>query len=276
MTQDQRLNFLVRRFREDARDYQNIPTGETAEERRTILRSLMNIRMPGMLDQETLDIQDAYLLERNAEKGIVSPSEIETVAASLGSSHPFAPVLSIWQGDITRLAADAIVNAANSQMLGCFVPMHTCIDNCIHTYAGVQLRAECHRQMRALRRKYGADYEQPTAVPMLTGGYNLPAKHVIHVVGPIVQGSLSPALEADLASCYRNVLDLCREHELRTVAFCCISTGVFRFPNDRATEIAVETVTRWLEQNNGQIDRVIFNVFKEEDLALYGKLLCGR
>ena len=276
MTQDQRLNFLVRRFREDARDYQNIPTGETAEERRTILRSLMNIRMPGMLDQETMDIQDAYLLERNAEKGIVSPSEIETVAASLGSSHPFAPVLSIWQGDITRLAADAIVNAANSQMLGCFVPMHTCIDNCIHTYAGVQLRAECHRQMRALRRKYGADYEQPTAVPMLTGGYNLPAKHVIHVVGPIVQGSLSPALEADLASCYRNVLDLCREHELRTVAFCCISTGVFRFPNDRATEIAVETVTRWLEQNNGQIDRVIFNVFKEEDLALYGKLLCGR
>ena len=276
MTQDQRLNFLVQRFREDARDYQNIPTGETAEERRTILRSLMNIRMPGMLDQETMDIQDAYLLERNAEKGIVSPSEIETVAASLGSSHPFAPVLSIWQGDITRLAADAIVNAANSQMLGCFVPMHTCIDNCIHTYAGVQLRAECHRQMRALRRKYGADYEQPTAVPMLTGGYNLPAKHVIHVVGPIVQGSLSPALEADLASCYRNVLDLCREHELRTVAFCCISTGVFRFPNDRATEIAVETVTRWLEQNNGQIDRVIFNVFKEEDLALYGKLLCGR
>lgn len=276
MTQDQRLNFLVRRFREDARDYQNIPTGETAEERRTILRSLMNIRMPGMLDQETMDIQDAYLLERNAEKGIVSPSEIETVAASLGSSHPFAPVLSIWQGDITRLAADAIVNAANSQMLGCFVPMHTCIDNCIHTYAGVQLRAECHRQMRDLRRKYGADYEQPTAVPMLTGGYNLPAKHVIHVVGPIVQGSLSPALEADLASCYRNVLDLCREHELRTVAFCCISTGVFRFPNDRATEIAVETVTRWLEQNNGQIDRVIFNVFKEEDLALYGKLLCGR
>ena len=273
MTQDQRLNFLVRRFREDARDYQNIPTGETAEERRTILRSLMNIRMPGMLDQETMDIQDAYLLERNAEKGIVSPSEIETVAASLGSSHPFAPVLSIWQGDITRLAADAIVNAANSQMLGCFVPMHTCIDNCIHTYAGVQLRAECHRQMRALRRKYGADYEQPTAVPMLTGGYNLPAKHVIHVVGPIVQGSLSPALEADLASCYRNVLDLCREHELRTVAFCCISTGVFRFPNDRAAEIAVETVTRWLEQNNGQIDRVIFNVFKEEDLGLYEKLL---
>ena len=273
MTQDQRLNFLVRRFREDARDYQNIPTGETAEERRTILRSLMNIRMPGMLDQETMDIQDAYLLERNAEKGIVSPSEIETVAASLGSSHPFAPVLSIWQGDITRLAADAIVNAANSQMLGCFVPMHTCIDNCIHTYAGVQLRAECHRQMRALRRKYGADYEQPTAVPMLTGGYNLPATHVIHVVGPIVQGSLSPALEADLASCYRNVLDLCREHELRTVAFCCISTGVFRFPNDRAAEIAVETVTRWLEQHEGSIDRVIFNVFKEEDLGLYEKLL---
>lgn len=276
MTQDQRLNFLVRRFREDARDYQNIPTGENAEERRTILRSLMNIRMPGMLDQETLDIQDAYLLERNAEKGIVSPSEIETVAASLGSSHPFAPVLSIWQGDITRLAADAIVNAANSQMLGCFVPMHTCIDNCIHTYAGVQLRAECHRQMRALRRKYGADYEQPTAVPMLTGGYNLPAKHVIHVVGPIVQGSLSPALEADLASCYQKVLDLCQEQNLRTVAFCCISTGVFCFPNDRAAEIAVETVTRWLEQNNGQIDRVIFNVFKDEDLALYEKLLRGR
>ena len=181
--------------------------------------------------------------------------------------------ISIWQGDITRLAVDAIVNAANSQMLGCFRPMHTCIDNCIHTFAGVQLRAACAEKMDVLRQKYGQDYEQPTAVPMLTDAYNLPAKSVVHVVGPIVYGALTQDLEQNLADCYRNVLDLCREHDLKSVAFCCISTGVFRFPNERAAEIAVDTVTQWLQDHPGSVERVIFNVFKETDKACYEKLL---
>ena len=271
MTQSQRLDQLIRRFQEEAG--QDLPAPRSPEEGRRFLRALMNIRMPAALEPESLALQDEYLRQRAAEKGVVSVSDIPTAAESLGSRRPFADVLSLWQGDVTRLAADAVVNAANSQMLGCFVPLHSCIDNCIHSFAGVQLRAECARKMAALRRKYGEEYEQPTAVPMLTGGYNLPARHVIHVVGPIVAGPLTPALEGDLADCYRNVLDLCRENSLRTVAFCCISTGVFRFPNDRAAELATETVTRWLEENPGGMDRVIFNVFKDEDRALYEALL---
>lgn len=158
-------------------------------------------------------------------------------------------------------------------MLGCFVSMHTCIDNCIHTFAGVQLSAECSRQMNQLRIRYGGDYEQPTAVPMLTDGYNLPAKKVIHIVGPIVQYRLTPVLEKNLADCYRNTLDMCNENGLKSVAFCCISTGVFHFPNRRAGEIAVKTVTDWILKHPGEIERVIFNVFKEEDRAIYAGLL---
>ena len=177
--------------------------------------------------------------------------------------------LSIWQGDITRLAVDAIVNAANSQMLGCFVPMHTCIDNCIHTFAGVQLRSECKEKMDELRARYGSDYEQPTAVPMLTDAYNLPAKKVIHIVGPIVEGRLTEEHERQLAACYRNTLELCAANSLRTVAFCGISTGVFHFPAERAAEIAVQTVTEWLSERPGAMDRVIFNVFSDRSRAIY-------
>ena len=168
---------------------------------------------------------------------------------------------------------DAIVNAANSQMLGCFVPMHTCIDNCIHTFAGVQLRAECNRQMNQLRIRYGRDYEQPTAVPMLTDAYNLPAKKIIHIAGPIVQYQLTPELEKDLADCYRNALDMCLENALKSIAFCCISTGVFHFPNKRAAQIAVSTVKDWLLQHPGVMERVIFNVFRDEDKEYYEELV---
>ncbi|MBP3871013.1 MAG: macro domain-containing protein, partial [Faecalicoccus sp.] len=181
--------------------------------------------------------------------------------------------ISIWQGDITRLQVDAIVNAANSQMLGCFIPMHTCIDNCIHTFAGIQLRNECNRQMGILRRKYGWNYEQPTGIPMLTDAYNLPAKKVIHIVGPIVQNELTPKLEEDLANCYKNTLDLCKKNGLKSVAFCCISTGVFHFPNDRAAQIAVKTVKLWMNTHPGSMERVVFNVFKNEDLEIYQSLL---
>ena len=268
MTQNERLNLLVEEFKEDSVQYKNLETPGDTEEKKRILRSLMNIRMPKMMSASVLRVQDEYLQGRIRENGIVSLNEIPTIAEN-GSRHALADKLSIWQGDITRLAVDAIVNAANSQMLGCFVPMHTCIDNCIHTFAGIQLRAECDRQMKKLRAEYGPDYEQPTAIPMLTDGYNLPAKKVVHIVGPIVQGRLTKDLEQDLADCYRNTLDLCLENGLKSVAFCCISTGVFHFPNKRAAEIAVKTVTEWLKAHPLALERVIFNVFKDEDKAYY-------
>ena len=261
--QNQRLDALVEAFKIDSVRYKDLQTPDDPEGKRQILRSLMNIRMPRKIDEAVLALQDDYLQERVREKGIVEPNEIPVIRDGM----------SIWQGDITRLAVDAIVNAANSRMLGCFVPMHACIDNCIHTFAGIQLRAECDRQMNQLRLRYGPNYEQPTAVPMLTDAYNLPAKKVIHVVGPIVESRLTEVLENKLAACYRNVLDICLEQGLKTVAFCCISTGIFRFPNRRAAEIAVQTVTEWLSAHSGSLDRVIFNVFKDEDKECYEQLL---
>ena len=240
----------------------DLQTPGDTEGRRHLLRSLMNIRMPGKMDDSVLAVQDEYLQERIREKGIVT---LEDIPVKEG-------VISVWQGDITRLAVDAIVNAANSQMLGCFIPMHTCIDNCIHTFAGIQLRAECNRQMNRMRMKYGQNYEQPTAVPMLTDAYNLPAKKVIHIVGPVVNGKLTPALEQELADCYTNTLDLCAENGLRSVAFCCISTGVFHFPPERAAQIAAKTVRKWLADHDGALERVIFNVFRDQDRDIYEHL----
>lgn len=262
--QEERLDFLVEAFKADSDEYNDLQTPMDTDGKKRILRSLMNIRMPKNMNEAVLAVQDDYLKERIRENGIVYLSDIPVIRDGL----------SIWQGDITRLAVDAIVNAANSQMLGCFIPMHTCIDNCIHTFAGVQLRAECSRQMHQMRIKYGRDYEQPTAVPMITDAYNLPAKKVVHVVGPIVQYRLTPELEKDLADCYRNTLDLCRENGLKSVAFCCISTGVFRFPNQRAAEIAVETVADWMHEQSDCMERVIFNVFKDEDKRYYEELIC--
>ena len=283
MNQNERLDYLAEQFAKEydetvrrtaspyekaSMQYRKLEIPDDAAGKWRLLRSLMNVRMPGKLPSSVLEVQDAYLQERALENGIVQIADLPT-AADQGSSHPHAEHISVWQGDITRLAADAIVNAANSQMLGCFVPMHSCIDNCIHTFAGVQLRAECSRKMNELRAKFGPEYEQPTAVPMLTDGYNLPAKKVVHIVGPIVSGRLTKALEEDLADCYRSTLDLCLENEIKSVAFCCISTGVFHFPNRRAAEIAVQTVTDWMDQHPGQMERIIFNVFKEEDKIYY-------
>ena len=263
VTQEERLDYLVEIFKRDSDDYKDLEIPKNVEEKRRVLRSLMNIRMPKEMDLAVISVQDDYLKERINENGIVKLSEIPIVRDGI----------SIWQGDITRLAVYAIVNAANSQMLGCFVPMHTCIDNCIHTFAGIQLRQECNRRMNILKNRYGMDYEQPTAVPMLTDAYNLPAKKVIHIVGPIVNYKLTPDLENDLADCYRNTLDMCAENGLKSVAFCCISTGVFNFPNDKAAEIAVKTVTTWLSEHPGKMERVIFNVFKDEDRRYYEKEL---
>ena len=263
--QQERLDCLVEAFKADSGAYKDLQTPTDTEGKRRILRSLMNIRMPRPLPEDVLKAQDAYLSGRAKEKGIVTLEEIPAVRG----------ILSIWQGDITRLQVDAIVNAANSQMLGCFVPMHTCIDNCIHTFAGIQLRLACAEQMKKLRAQYGEDYEQPTAVPMLTDAYNLPAKKVIHIVGPIVEGRLTPAHEKQLADCYWNTLEMCAENGLRSVAFCCISTGVFHFPADRAAGIAVQTVVDWLSEHEGTImDRVIFNVFTDKDKEYYEKIFC--
>lgn len=272
MTQKERLDYLVKEFKADSVQYRDLETPADTEGKKRLLRSLMNIRMPHPMEDRVLEIQNEYLCERIRENGIVTLSDIPTISDQ-GSSHAFADRLSIWQGDITRLAVDAVVNAANAQMLGCFQPCHSCIDNCIHTFAGVQLRAECARQMNTLRIRYGRNYEQPTAVPMLTDGYNLPARKVVHIVGPVVYDRLTPELEKDLADCYRNTLDLCAENGLRSVAFCCISTGVFHFPANRAAEIAIGTVTEWLRKNGEIMDRVIFNVFNDKDKGYYEQLL---
>ena len=267
------LDTLVEAFQADSGAYRDLAVPADAEGKRQLLRALMNVRPPRPMDPGTLRLQDDYLHARAMEKGIVPVDAIPTIAQAYGSRHAHADVLSIWQGDITRLQCGAIVNAANSEMLGCFRPGHTCIDNCIHTYAGVQLRLDCAEQMERLRRLHGQDYTQPTAVPMLTDGYALPAEKIVHIVGPIVEGTLTPALEADLAACYRNTLDLCMEAGLRSVAFCGISTGVFRFPADRAAEIAVRTVTAWLSEHPGQMERVIFDVHSDETRKRYEALL---
>lgn len=272
-TQEERLDYLIEVLKTESNQYKNLETPTSIEEKKVLLRSLMNIRQPKENSGEILKIQDEYLTERNKEKGVVYLKDIKTIKETINSKHPYSNKISVWQGDITRISCDAIVNAANSQMLGCFVPMHTCIDNCIHTFAGVQLRNECNKIMNTFRKKFGDDYEQPTSVPIITDGYNLPAKKVIHVAGPIVTGTLTKSLEQDLKNCYKNILDICLENNLRSVAFCCISTGVFRFPNERAAELAVETVTDWLKQNENKIDRVVFNVFKPEDKFCYEQFL---
>ena len=184
----------------------------------------MNIRMPGAMAPEVLEVQDEFLREEAAEKGIVTLEEIPTAVRQYGSRKPFGDKISIWQGDITRLQVGAIVNAANSQMLGCFHPCHGCIDNAIHSAAGIELREACSQYMEHRKVQYGKAYEEPTGRAVLTEGYNLPAEYVIHTVGPIVYGSLTEKLKEDLRNCYKNILKCCVEHGIRSVAFCCIST----------------------------------------------------
>lgn len=267
--QEERLDYLLREFKEDSVQYRDLETGEDYREKRRILRSLMNIRMPGKMNEEVLRVQDDFLTEEAKEKGIVELKDIPTAAEQYGSGHPYADKLSVWQGDITRLHVGAIVNAANSQMLGCFVPCHRCIDNAIHSAAGIELREACSHYMTRKRMQYGRRYEEPTGQAVLTEGYNLPAEYVIHTVGPIVGGYLNQGLRDDLRNCYQNVLKCCVEHKIRSVAFCCISTGEFHFPNDEAAKIAVETVTKILNEHSAEFDRVVFNVFKDVDRELY-------
>lgn len=273
MNQEERLDYLVEKFKEDSVRYKNMEIPDAREEKRTVLRSLMNIRMPGVMEEEILRVQDEYLSERAKEKGIVTLDDIPTISESQNSGHRHKDKLSVWQGDITRIKAGAIVNAANSQLLGCFVPMHTCIDNCIHTFAGVQLRNACSQYMNGMRRKYGTNYEEPTGQAFITSAYNLPAEWVIHTVGPIVEGSLKERHRRDLQKCYQSVMECCVKHGIRSVAFCCISTGVFRFPNAAAAEIAVAAVSECLDANREAFDRIIFNVYKDIDKEIYENIL---
>ncbi len=256
MTQTERRLFLIKELLHEQPKYQNIAIPVHTQEQKNLLRSLFNIRMPQHISEEFLKVQDEYLKMEIAQKGITDFADLTPVQKDIY----------IWQGDITTLKSDAIVNAANSQMLGCFCPCHSCIDNAIHTYAGVQLRADCAEMMR----KQGQ--EEPTGKAKITLAYNLPCKYVLHTVGPIIQGKLTKKEEELLASCYLSCLKLAEENDVKSIAFCCISTGEFHFPNKRAAEIAIEAVKAYKKQTQSKIE-VIFNVFKQIDYEIYQELL---
>ncbi len=235
-----------------------IPDDE--KEQRDILRALMNIRVPYLISDEFLRIQDEYLQQVNQERGITDIADLSPTTRN--------PKLYLWQGDITTLKVDAIVNAANSQLLGCFAPLHACIDNCIHTFAGIQLRLACNELMK----KQG--HEEGTGLCKITPAFNLPSRYVLHTVGPIITTVVSAREKIQLASCYKNCLETAAENQLESIAFCCISTGVFRFPADLAAQIAVETVEKWLLENpESTVKKVIFNVFGNKDLEIYKNVL---
>lgn len=261
-TQEQRLDYLLGELRKERAVYKDIRLPKTRREKRNLMRSFVNVRMPEPIGEEFLAVQDQFLQEEAREKGITAVSQLPTVAEEFQCENSLAERLSLWKGDITTLAADAIVNAANSQMLGCFVPCHGCIDNAIHTAAGIQLREACGRLMEQQGR------EEETGKAKITPGFNLPCKYVLHTVGPIIMGELTEQDCGLLASCYRSCLELAAEKGLETIAFCCISTGEFHFPREKAAEIAVDTVKEFLKADR-QIKRVIFNVFKQEDYEIY-------
>ena len=246
------IGWICRYLLDENPRYRQMAVPESLEERQQLMRSLLNIRPPMPVSDEFLQAQDAELQAQLADKGVVE-------IAYKG--------LLEWQGDITRLKVDAIVNAANSQMLGCFVPMHRCIDNAIHSAAGVQLRLACEEMMQG--------GEEPTGSARITPGFNLPAKFVLHTVGPIVTTSRPlRQQEVQLSSCYRSCLELADKNGLRSIAFCCISTGEFRFPNDLACEIAVQTVRDYLASNpKTNLKTIVFNTFKDIDHELYSNAL---
>ena len=236
--------------------------------KRHLLRTLMNLRPPLPANPETIELQDQFLLAERELSDVIDPYQLPTIQKIFGNVFvPFQNILTLWQGDITRLASDAIVNAANSKLLGCFVPHHRCIDNAIHSAAGIQMRLECHEIMDR------QGFDEPTGQVKITRGYNLPAKYVLHTVGPIIYGTVNDDDKARLASCYASCLDEAKKHEdIKTIAFCCISTGEFRFPKVLAAQIAVSTVCNWLTNSRHPLDRVIFNTFTREDYELYANL----
>ncbi|MBO5283005.1 MAG: protein-ADP-ribose hydrolase [Lachnospiraceae bacterium] len=256
MNQSERRQILLRSLLEEQPGYQNIKIPHGGDAQKKLLRSLMNVRTAAPISGEFQRIQDEYLQEENRSRGIVA----------LSALTPVQKEIYLWRGDITRLACGAIVNAANSGMTGCYQPCHNCIDNCIHTYAGIQLRNYCSDLME----KQG--HEEPTGTAKITPAFNLPCEYVIHTVGPIVQGQLTQRHCLQLASCYRSCLELADRKQIRSIAFCCISTGVFLFPNEEAAQIAVKTVKDYKAETGSKIE-VIFNVYKELDEQIYRNLL---
>ena len=256
MNQSERRMSLIRVLLKEHPEYRGLRIPADADTQWQLLRGLLNIREPRRIGTDFLQIQDAYLQEEIAAKGITDAADLT----------PLQPGLYLWQGDITTLKCDAIVNAANSGMTGCYCPNHRCIDNAIHTFAGVQLRQACAELMRAQGR------EEPTGQAKITPAFNLPCRFVLHTVGPIVTGRVTRQDRALLASCYRSCLQLAANHGLESVAFCCISTGEFHFPNELAAEIAVHTIKEFLVQDTS-VRKVIFNVFKDLDYEIYRRLL---
>lgn len=256
MNQSEKRLFLIQSLLKENPAYRDLGIPADTNSQRQLLRGLMNLRAPQRTDADFLQTQDAYLQGETAAKGI-------TDAADLA---PMQPGLYLWQGDITTLQCDAIVNATNSGMTGCYIPNHRCIDNAIHTFAGVELRLACAELMEQ------QGYPEPTGRAKITPAFNLPCRYVLHTVGPIIDGRVTKADKELLASCYRSCLALAAENNLESVAFCCISTGEFHFPNDLAAQIAVETVKQFMNRKTS-VKKVIFNVFKDLDKAIYEKLL---
>ena len=254
MTQCERRLYLIRHLADKRREAVVVPTEEQAQKR--LLRALFNVRPPMPADAAFLQVQDAYLREETRQRGVTD----------LATLSPLQPDIYLWQGDITTLRCDAIVNAANSALLGCFCPNHGCIDNAIHTYAGVQLRLSCAELMAR------QGHDEPTGQAKLTPAFNLPCRYVIHTVGPIVSGRLTERDCECLRACYRSCLTLADEKGLGSIAFCCISTGEFHFPNKKAAEIAVRTVGEYKKEAKSEI-KVIFDVWKNEDYEIYRELL---
>ncbi|MDS0524303.1 protein-ADP-ribose hydrolase [Clostridium sp. SHJSY1] len=268
MNQSERLLYLINELVKEDNRYKDLEIPDSYSEQARLFRSLMNMRMPKKISGNFIRVQDEFLSNVIKVKGIVSLEDVPTIDEEFPtSSLQFKNKISICQGDITRLKVDAIVNAANSQMLGCFAPCHGCIDNAIHSASGIQLRDECYEIMKQ------QGHEEETGTAKITKAYNLPCKHVIHTVGPIVRIELTKELEDNLRSCYRSCLECAVQNEIRTIAFCCISTGEFHFPNERAAKIAMETVIEFLKENGSKIDRVIFNVFKDFDKNIYKNLV---
>lgn len=256
MTHAEKRIYLIQSLLREQPQYADMSIPENEQEQKKLLRSLFNIRMPNPVSEAFLQVQDAYLQEETIHKGI-------TEFASL---QPVQNQIYLWQGDITTLQCDAIVNAANSAMLGCFVPCHGCIDNAIHSAAGVQLRLECSHIMETQKT------EEPVGKAKITKAYNLPCHYVLHTVGPIIHGKVTQQ-DCDLLSdCYRSCLELAAAYQLKSIAFCCISTGEFHFPNARAARIAIQTVQDYQKQNQNDLE-VIFNVFKDSDYEIYKQLL---
>lgn len=256
MNQSERRQILIRVLLNEHPEYQGLRIPADADTQRQLLRGLLNIREPQRIGADFLQIQDEYLQEEIAAKGIIDAADLV----------PLQPGLYLWQGDITTLRCDAIVNAANSGMTGCYCPNHGCIDNAIHTYAGVQLRLTCEELMEQ------QGHPEPTGQAKITPAFNLPCRYVLHTVGPIINGRVTQRDRVLLASCYRSCLELAAAKNLESVAFCCISTGEFHFPNQLAAEIAVQTVKEFLQQHTS-VKKVIFNVFKDMDKKIYERLL---